>query len=566
VTVIDASLVPAHQVADPNVRITRDTRDFADDQWPYYTSEASMQPPGVLTRNLPVSALPRVIEGVISKNYTDDLYYRVHVVPPTVDFGNVVGVQRRDVELWNATFEILPITRLDLDGALGLSLEFDPAFPLPNALPPLWSLQFKVVANPLGPPLIDEDIVFDVGDREILAPLLGRRIVIFPFPPNWKQSYQQTFIYQSPVLGAASRKEQRMSNWGNRPRMEFEYNLLLSGLHAQKADNLLFGWQGRIFGVIQWTDKTKLETAAAINDIVLNVDTRNRAFAVGGFVTIYQDPENNNSFQVESFTDDTITMTSPLARAWPAGTRVYPTVSGLLSGNLAGARETDNKVRFPVRFVCEPSAYANTPVGDEPPQYRGEELYLGSTNWQGGMPYSFDTDRQLYDPGVGAFRVHSPSGYSPRAYTHRWNVVSRESGATMRAFIGRREGRCHPVWVPSGVEDFTILSDVPPDATFIDVVDNLYGSMASAHEVRRDIIILSRGGAYQIARIVSTMNPSDGVLRLQFEAPLTDPIAVSDIRRISFLSLYRPTSDETTINWLTDEKGTTEMDLMPVPA
>lgn len=557
-----------------NLRMSNDLSTLTVEYWlskrfgPFPTHTAAMRifSPSTVAAfpyNLPVSMPNLVYTSSQVTSYRHDYYFRIHIVPRRIDFGNVVGVQREDVVLWNAYFDIKQLTRLDANGAEGISFEFDPALVLPRAMPPLWGLQFKIVAAPLGPPTINETLTAVVGGLTITAPLTGRRIVLFPFPPNWASPFDETFVYKTNVLPAANGSEQTLSQWGNRPRLNMEYNVLLRNRHAQKLDNLLFAWQGRFFGVVLWSDRSELTAVANENDLTIYLDTTTRAFAPGGFVTLWESTDVCTSYQILSVAANALTITSPIARTWAVGTRVYPSFAGLINASLSGVRLTDQKSQMPVAFECEPSTtFANTGVGGATPTYRGEELYLGKTNWAGGVPFGAESDRQKIDVNAGKFYSHTPSGHSKLRRLHRWFIKTRADAVALRAWIGRREGMARPVYMPSGFEDFTLAAPIVTPAGFIDVVENEYGQLATAHPARRDILVLLRDGTYYARRIISSTQASDGVTRIELDTPIVATIQPAAVKRISFLGLYRQASDASTIRWLGDVKGTAEIELV----
>lgn len=392
-------------------------------------------------------------------------------------------------------------------------------------------------------------------------------IVAFPFPPNWSALYDETFTYNTKVLGAADGSEQTISIWGNNPRRSLDFNILLTNHHAQMLDNLLFARQGKALGVPHWSDGSRLTAVSVAGANTLALDTAARAHKVGGSIIVWRSPDDYKTYTVSAITNGTITTAEPLAAAWPIGTRVYPIFSAFLSASLSGRRHSDQVSEMPMTFACEPNkVYANTPVGGATPMYRGEELYLGRTNWKSAQGFSYQSDAETLDYNVGKFRVHTPSGYNGMQRAHVWLIKNRAEGAEIRAFLGRREGRARPVYMPNTFTDFTLKSSIGAGSSTIDVETNLYETLAAMHPARRDIVLLMRDGTYYARRIVGSATPAVGTTRFTLDSAIPIAISAPALKRISLLTLCRQAIDSATIHWHTDDKGTLELDFLTLRA
>src|SRR5687768_14340632 len=83
--------------------------------------------------------------GVLTHDFTDDWYYRVHVLPSAIDFGNLQSTQIEEFIVWNAFFDARALTFADITVAPGLTLDVpDAAAILPYDIAPLDVLTFGV--------------------------------------------------------------------------------------------------------------------------------------------------------------------------------------------------------------------------------------------------------------------------------------------------------------------------------------------------------------------------------------------------------------------------------------
>jgi hypothetical protein len=225
---------------------------------------------------------------------------------------------------------------------------------------------------------------------------------------------------------------------------------------------------------------------------------------------------------------------------------------------------TDTVLRAPVSFEAEPStAEPNIPVLAADEMYRGYELYVGWLNWKAPLEFSFEVSRQALYFGGGKMGVHSASQYSVRARKHNWTITSREAGHQFRGWLGRRQGRAVPVYMPTGNADFTLIESINPGEGFIDVGDNLYGELAGAHPALRDILIRCRDGRKFARRITGATSLGNSQVRLALDAVIPEAIDKDGVKHVSYLGLYRQAADDTTIRWMTDHIGVAECTLVP---
>ena len=528
-----------------------------------HDSDSSLEHAGALVSNLPVSAAELILSGDRRRSYIDDFYYRIHIIPNPISLGNLLANKTLAVAVWNAYFDPKNLSDLTVPTDFGVTMTPPAGETVPFVMNPLREAIFTLSAALAGPPVIDTTITFVIGGVTVQVPVTGKRVVVFPFPPNWSGPYDETFEYNSWVLTAADGSEQTGSNWGNHARRQFGYTILVAGKQMQRLENLLFAWQQRLFGVPHWAEKSKLLSASVVGATTISLDTTDRSYEAGGFAILYLDPDNYEAFSIEETTSTTLKATSALQRAWPQGTRVYPISLALIAETSGGTYQTDNKIVMPVNFSCEPSqSPENTSVGDATPMYRGEELYLGRLNWASPLAFSVRGDRKALDYKTGIFNTYSHSGFSGTTRKHNWQVRSRAESRALRAWIGRREGMARPVYMPTGNSDLTLVSPIVSASNVIEVASNDYGSFVNASPAKRDIIILLRDGSYFARRITGATVVSNAVTRLAIDSPIPQSINVAQIKRISMLGFYRLAGNSTTIRWITDEIGTMEANIM----
>lgn len=503
------------------------------------------------------------VAGTKTRDFGEDWYYRYHILPTQLDLGNILSSSQRTIILWNAFFDERPLSTANVLPGQGVQLVLPPGVPIPYEVKPLEQLKFQLNVSLSGPPSIHNRLRFVIEGLTFDIPITGRRIVLFPFKPDWRSPMDETFAGKSWLMESADGSEQSGSLWGNHLRRTLEYNVVLQDEEQEILENLLFTWSSRFFGVPHWAEETQLDVAINPGNTVLSFDTDGRSFEAGGFIVLYNDFLDNEIREIADVTGDTVTLATGVLKRWEAGTKIYPCFVGLMPEAMAGAYETSRALRMPVAFEMEPTAtMPNVAQNEAPLTYRGVELYMGPINWNGSLPFTYNSGRTKIDANTGKFSVTNAKDFARGGRQHRWIVDSLDAAKSLRAWLGRRQGRAVPCYMPSGRADFRVLTVINPGDLTVDVEENYYANLISAHPARRDIIIQLWNGTYFTRRVLGASQLVDGGIRLQLDAALGQVVQVSDIMRVSLLNLYRLAGDEVTLRWVTDRVGSAETNLV----
>jgi hypothetical protein len=488
--------------------------------------------------------------GTKSTYFIDDWYYRIHLIPNQLNIGNLVSSQSRDVLLWNAYLIPKTLESFTTSDMIGITVTPPDALdPTPALLPALGLFTYGVEVEVSGPPTINEQMSFEIDGITYVVPITGRRVVPFAFPPNWKSGVNETLEYKSTVIPNHDGSEQTAS-LRERPRRNYDYTALVERFDMQLFESLLFGWHSRLYAMPCWPEESKLLSAVAAGDTVLTFDTEHRSFVEGGLVAVYASPQEVEVREIYGIVGNSVTLTSPLEREHRAGTRIYPAFIAALNPSLSGTRHTDRLLEIPVRLECEPSVTPDVAEGAAGATYQTVELSRDRVNWGLAQNPEWASDRALLDTGTGKFALLTRSGFSQISKSHDWTLKNFAQVANFKGWLKRRGGRAVPVYLPSGVEDFTLAAPVLSSDTGIDCVANGYEGLVNAHPARRDIIVEFRDGTYLARRIQSAARTEEGLTRLVFTTTTGRNFNPADVKRISFLGMYRLGGDSITLSWL----------------
>ena len=504
-----------------------------------------------------MDAVELYYDAEITPFFTEDWYYRIHLIPAQLDLGNLLSTQERTVHVWNAFFNDVSVTAFAVGGDdTGIDVT-EPDTPT-YTIPALNLSSYPIAVSSDGPPTINASLDWTIDSSDYSVPVTGRRVVLWPFSPQWSDSVDETLEWKTSIETSRNGTEQRFA-LRKSPRRIHEYNMLLEDNDVQIADSLLFGWAGRLYALPLWQEHSGLASNAAVDDTEITLDTDDRTFPEDGVIVLYADSETYETAEIETNNGGSLTLKNGLSNAWPAGTRVFPVLVSALDPNVTTARPTDRTMQTVMRFVGNPTQTdPNLPVAAAPATYLGEELYLQEPNWAGGISLDYDSTHGMFDNTIGAFQINRKQEWPLVMKQHRWLLDGLSEVTALREFLQRRDGRRVPVWMPSGVTDFDLVAPITDSASVIKVRPNGSNQFVYGNPARSHLLIRLKDGTV-FARAISLSTVFDSTeTHISIDSPLGVAVDPSEVKRISYLGLYRLATDNVTFPWRTNGVTTLE--------
>ena len=507
----------------------------------------------------PEQNTPFTEPGVQIRTSFDDWYYRIHVLPSRIALGNIAGDSAREIVVWNAYLSPATLESVDLTPDQGVDFSSGPA--APYTVGPLEELRYTLKVSVTGPSSLDATATWVIDGVAYEVPITGQRTVLFGFRPNWSTRVQETFEWRNTLTTTYSGYEQVMST-RTEPRRYLEYAFRLHQRDARMLDTALFGWTGRVFGLPWWPERTPLTQVAAAGASVLFLNTAGRSFAPNGAAVLYLSAVDYEMLDILEVLPDRLVLKNSLTRLWPASSRVYPVLPSIPGAEIATTRAVPSHIDGSVRFVVSPTdSTLNLP--DMPPAalYRGEELYTGETNWRAPLGISVQSRRKDVDGQNGPIRIRRKSDAPLVVRGFSWLAKTRDDVWSLLALLARRKGRRVPLWMPSGAEDFKMVDDVLGGQNFIRVERSEHGRLIGTNDARRDVVLLLRDGTAIPRRVLAVEDEGrDSLVTFTDSFPL--PIRRQDVKRVSYLGLYRLGADAFTLSWVTGAVAEVDVNLV----
>lgn len=516
--------------------------------FPFDAAASSVSQSGTKLDTQPIDEPQISLNGGLLPAFGADWYYRIHIIPSTIDLGNMVSLVERVLEVWNARFDVQTLNAINESGADGLMLSGQSSPPL--TFGPLQSRLYTFVADMNGAPVINAtySFVFASGSTALLV-VRGRRVIVFGLCPDWSQGITERLEWLTEVLESYDGTEQRI-RLRQIPRRSFEYRFLLEGLDVRVLEHLLFAWGARIYALPVWTDVSILAGEAAVGSTTLTVqNVANSDYHADGLAVLWRSNTQHEAVEILSITGDTLTLKLPLSRSWPSGTRVFPARLARIEGEVALARPTDTiaigRCRFRVEDVTAPAAV------DYGPAYRDYLVFDWRPDRSVDIEDKWRRKVAVIDYGTGLATFDDQSGKPIIGRTLTWLLSDRSKVSAFRGWLAARAGRAYPCWLPTFESDLEVVHTVAATDTGIIVRNVGYARFVAANPLRRDLRIITTAGTFY-RRITGANEISDDEELLSLDVPLGVTLQPQQFLQVSYLELSRLDQDVIEIHWETD--------------
>jgi len=486
------------------------------------------------------------------KTPEDDFYHRIHLDPPLVKLGNVLGREERQVRVWNAFFVPVTIQSFNAPNVEGLNTLVDPVGAYPFVAQALQELEYSFEVLTDGPAKINSAFSWIIEGRPVVFTITGSRIVVFTIPPNTRQPLRETLEWKTEVTETTfgTKSEERISH-RIKPRVSISYRSIVMKPELSKLNNLLWGWQNRWFGVPMWRSvvHTEIDYLAGETFITLNQETAQ--FSAGGSLIFLDESGRFETANIDAVEENGLVIELPLQNNWLSGSKLYPQHVGKMPNNVQSKKITDGVVEFQFNFDFDHTTDPGLPDTPALETYQGVDLISQQPNWSRAIQSGSNFDFTLLD-NQGAMEIFETADAPSIPMTYSWLFPNSEEAVEFRGFLRRMHGRRNTCFVPSWEQDFQIVKPILFTENGMTVKDNGYLRYVNLHVGRRDVFIQTVSKQHFARELLSVEEGEPGQLLLTFDGALGVDISLADVLRISFLNRMRFASDNISIEHITN--------------
>ena len=493
-----------------------------------------------------------IVEPAISKaavagmGPNSTFYNRILIDPAELELGNLLSNQSRTIGVWNgflSASELQAFQRANSDGITVIE-----PVSTPYTMAALEQLNYVLNVTTDGPAVINATYTWTVDAVDYSADVSGRRVVVWPYGPSWDTPVTETLSWLTNVLRSYDGSEQRRG-LRTKPRRAFSYGFKTVRQESSRLENLLWGWQNRLYALPVWTDKTKLTSDHSAGGMTVAVSTDTYSFEVGGLLTIYLNDRTMEIAEIDSVDADHVSLVRPLENSWPKGTVVMPVVLGHLPTNVPLMRMSSQAVVGTLTFTTDPvSTDPYLPTQVAPTIYDGLEVITRQPNWGSSLSNEFSYMFDQLDQQTGAITWDTTEDFPRITRSYTWLLSSRAKIKDFRSMLGRRLGMRNAMYVPTWHDDFNVARELGSADVGLYVLDNEFRLMVGDDPARNHLMIRLKNGQVFYRKIVGvSTDGTDSVLTL--DSSLGQYVAKDDFKTVHLLMRSRLATDEVSLVW-----------------
>ncbi len=484
----------------------------------------------------------------------DTFYNRILIDPSLLEMGNLLTNQSRSITVWNGFLTTKQLNSFERINDPGIDV-IEPVTP-PYNMRPLEELVYVLTIGTDGPAVIDATYNWMIAGETYTAVVTGRRVVVWPYGPSWDTPVTETLQWLTNILRAYDGSEQRRA-LRTKARRSFSYQFKTMRDQSARMENLLWGWQNRVYALPVWTDKSKLTNDQSAS-LVIDVATDTFSFTAGGLAVIYQDSKLYEVVEILSVQPTSLTLVRESLMDWSKGTTVMPMLLGHLPTAVPTLRRSSQAVVGTLSFQCDPGVTDSyLPVAAAPTIYDGLEVITRQPNWAGGIDNTFEYLFDALDQQTGVLRWDTTEEFPRITRAYSWLLNGRTQIRNFRSMLGRLHGQQKALRIPSWHDDFKVTRVIGASDVGLYVADNEFRLMVGVDTTRDRLMIRMKNGATYYRRITGISTDEADVI-LTLDSALGVAYNVTDFKTVHLLMKSRLATDQIDIIWHTDRAATVD--------
>lgn len=477
----------------------------------------------------------------------EDWFDHVFVLPSSINAGIILAPVEFTVVVYNSyKSQQRTLDTFVNNAGAGVSLTDLPGLPITLEEQDGRTFTLQVLAE--GPAFINDTLDFGFDTRTLSVLLTGQRTIVFPHEPE--KPLTETLVFATDILRNRDGTEQRMA-LRHVPRSQWEMDFLVQGKERRRLETNLIDSQARIFGVPAWYEPSILQSAVAVDDTTVTVDSTDySSLKAGGLAITFRDFDNFEVLTIDSLTSTTITFQSAYTKPFVAGTRILPVRLGLLRAR------SHRGQRPPINFQGLKLVFTSTDNEDDLSDtsawntYNSKVLLDGPNLIDGSLSEAYNRSIFVFDNQSGKFEVFSEWPISRRGSAKTFFTNTRQGLWEVRQLLHALRGRQVSFYLPTFAEDLIPTAGIGSGGTTLTVENVGYTTFIDATQPRNVVRVTKTDGTTVVREVTSASEIDDDEEQLTVDSPWGIDASVSEIERIDFVEKVRWDSDEITITHL----------------
>lgn len=386
-------------------------------------------------------------------------------------------------------------------------------------------------------------------------PYTENGFVPFLLLPDWSKGVLESLAWSTRIIGPTltGMRQKRMMRIA--PRRSIEFDIAATQDSRRWADNLLFGQGKREWMLPIWHDRQTTSASLPAGSGFIPCDTAGYDFSQYAILCKNEfNPFDFEIFEIDSVEVGGLQLVSALDFDWPQYSVLYPLRRAVLASfpsmTLPTNTTSSGRVRFDITEPCD------WPAHEFADTYLGWPVWDRDNDWREVRNLAFNriintVDNETSIPVNFDFPDNSFVSLNSAA-----TAAGRAEASELRSLLYALQGRFKSIWLPSMLDDLTLVSPVSSSATNITVRKCGYTLFGKQRRGRRDIRVELLDGTVFYRRITSSSEGASNET-LTLNSSFGQSVSPSQVRKISFMSLAQQASDSIDLSHPTDADGAT---------
>lgn len=379
----------------------------------------------------------------------------------------------------------------------------------------------------------------------------------FTFLPNWQESVRVQREYRTTIWRSRSRREQRRA-LRQSPRISFSFALTLATDARREFRALMDGALNKPMLVPDWSRSITLAAPAAQTASTIAVSSAPSWLVDGRALFLYDGTNRPTPIYVDTVAGTTVTLSSPLAAAWVAGSQILAGCVGFINGGVSPDAVTNTLSTVSIDFAVEPGSEPAPSPAAAVTVFNGLEVCPLTANWRDGYRNAIDWSAEIVDNGYGQIAYGFPVDFPVE--TRRFTVTAGDAAAigSIIDFFDRVAGQRDEFYMPSGEADLVPAAPLTAGTATLTVAGTDTAIHYGDSTVYTAIQVLLKNGTV-LHRTVTGIATASGNSVLTLGANWPSTVATDDMTMISWMPVRRFATDTQTIDLITETVAETDI-------
>jgi hypothetical protein len=360
---------------------------------------------------------------------------------------------------------------------------------------------------------------------------------VIPIKPE--KDVIESFEWLTDVIQSYSITEQRIC-LREFPRQTLKMSLSIKNSYESSIlRTLLTGYDNILYGVGCWHEMSRLGYELNSGSLSIQIATRYSDYYASSYALIWESKNNYEVVKIDSLTESSLELSidSATLSSFSKNALVMP----LRVCKLSKLSVTDQKVNVST-ISCEFESIESFDIDDSifEQSFLGNPVFLSRLQLNNRIvQYEISQKVNRVDFLTGDFEIFSQKNFVQTSKPFFVKAFTRESSRSLKNLLFGLKGRLVPMWIPSWSNDLTVLNSSNENSSIVSIRNCEYSSSKFLQPDSRFLSIHLRDGSIALRQIITAVEVDSAEEHIE----LNEPIVSSCIVKLSFLKLFRNSSD-----------------------